>query len=142
MSNSINQVNPNNELTEVSKQCIREMRHFKRCKDHKGQIACLDNVNGKRNMSGPDIVHSNTIVCMNDRMTNLGQTKEQLDILSYLYPCHIATNDNMRPRDCRIEKGVRLKGSLESSRKMSELKDKGLRQLLLLRLLQQLDLLL
>ena len=103
MSNSIIQGDPNTDLKEVSKQCIREMRHFKRCKEHKGQIGVLVNGNGTRNMSGPDIVHSNTIVCMNDNMTNLGQTKEQLDILSYLYPYHMAANDNMRPSDCRNE---------------------------------------
>ena len=80
------------------------MRHFKRGKEHKGQIGVLVNGNGIKNMSGPDLVHSNTIVCMNDNMTNLGQTKEQLDILSYLYPYHMAAHDNMRPSNCRNEK--------------------------------------
>ena len=110
------------EGTQPDKQTVRNMRHYKHCKDLKGTIGSFcfqkelsgenmtrvhddisDNDSNIMNFSPTDLVRLNTQKAMNDKSNAFVESKAQLDMLSYTYPFHMNKNPSLRPADCRFQ---------------------------------------
>ena len=108
--------------TQPDKQTVRNMRHYKHCKDLKGTIGSFsfqneisvdnmtrvhddisDNDSNIMNFSPTDLVRLNTQKAMNDKSNAFVESKAQLDMLSYTYPFHMNKSPSLRPSDCRLQ---------------------------------------
>ena len=97
---------PNNILSGVCKQNIRDMRHHIHSQKLGGKIAQsvtdsqVDKFTGNTKHSSTDLVQNNTCTLLPPSNSMDVTNRNQLDIFSYTYPYHAIDNRNMFPQDC------------------------------------------